>query len=244
MPRIFVTGDTHGQNDITKVNTTYWPDQKDLNRDDILIVCGDWGGIWDGVGHDRYIQKWWKDKPFTVAWIDGNHENFALVNQLPMETWHGGIIHRVADNIVHLTRGQVFEFNGEKYFTMGGARSVDKMYRTPYVSWWPEEIPSATDFMHGFLNLAANGSKVDYVLTHEGPQTVVKMLYNSQGMDYYDLGGGVDRQLDSVAQSIDFKHWFFGHHHMDKTISKYTCCYQKVFEITSEGIKPSGIPVE
>ena len=44
--RIFVTGDCH--HDFKKFNTKSFPQQKELDKEDYMIICGDFGGIWDG----------------------------------------------------------------------------------------------------------------------------------------------------------------------------------------------------
>lgn len=46
MGRIFVCGDTHHNNDIAKIQPQNFTIQKDLTKEDVLIVAGDWGGIW------------------------------------------------------------------------------------------------------------------------------------------------------------------------------------------------------
>ena len=43
---IYLTADTHGQIDIDKITVKKWPIQKQLNRNDYLIICGDMGLIW------------------------------------------------------------------------------------------------------------------------------------------------------------------------------------------------------
>ena len=48
MGRIFITGDTHQSLDINKLNSKNFPLNSILIKDDILIICGDWGCIWDG----------------------------------------------------------------------------------------------------------------------------------------------------------------------------------------------------
>lgn len=229
MGRIFVTGDTHGDIDITKVNTTKFPIQKELTRDDLLIVCGDFGGIWDGDGQDRYILNWWSQKPFTVVFCDGNHENFALLNDYPVEMWNGGKVHRIRDNIIHLMRGQIYTINDRTFYVMGGAVSIDKGYRKAYISWWLEEVPSAAEMQEGFQNLEKHGNKVDYIITHDGPATVVAQMY--AGLHRSFIPDEVERGFDMMAESVDFQYWFFGHHHEDKRMGKFICCYQDIYEI-------------
>ena len=75
---IFITGDTHATTDWEKINTSNFPEQKDLTRDDYLIVCGDFGGVW-GDEEDQYIQKTYGERNFTTLFIDGNHENHDLL---------------------------------------------------------------------------------------------------------------------------------------------------------------------
>lgn len=45
---IYVTGDTHADIDIGKLSTSKFPQQKSLTKNDYLIVCGDFGLVWDG----------------------------------------------------------------------------------------------------------------------------------------------------------------------------------------------------
>lgn len=39
---IFITGDTHANIDISKLSVKNFPKQKDLSKNDYLIVCGDY----------------------------------------------------------------------------------------------------------------------------------------------------------------------------------------------------------
>ena len=43
---IFVTGDTHGG--FQRFEDQDFPEQKDMSRNDSVIVCGDFGGLWSG----------------------------------------------------------------------------------------------------------------------------------------------------------------------------------------------------
>ncbi len=56
-------GDTHGDRDINKLNTTKWSLQKDLTKDDVLIILGDFGGLWyhpENKKHKR--DKYWNEE--------------------------------------------------------------------------------------------------------------------------------------------------------------------------------------
>lgn len=79
-------------------------------------------------------RSWLNDRPFTTLFVDGNHEIFDLLNAYPVENWHGGKIHRIAPSIIHLMRGQLFDIEGKSFFTMGGAESHDREFRTIGIS--------------------------------------------------------------------------------------------------------------
>ena len=91
---IYITGDVHCPYDIKKLNSDHFPD-KDLTKDDYLIVCGDMGLVWDGGKRDEWWQKWFEKKNFTTLFVDGNHENHPLLNEFPVSEWHGGKVHMI-----------------------------------------------------------------------------------------------------------------------------------------------------
>ena len=43
---IYVTGDTHIPIDIHKLDDDAFMEQKNLTKDDYVIICGDFGGVW------------------------------------------------------------------------------------------------------------------------------------------------------------------------------------------------------
>jgi hypothetical protein len=47
------------------------------------------------------------------------------LNAYPVEEWHGGKVHKIRPSVIHLMRGQVYELQGKKFFTFGGAQSHD-----------------------------------------------------------------------------------------------------------------------
>ena len=133
---IYITGDTHGEIDIHKLNTKYFPAQREMSRKDFVIVTGDFGFpcCASDIQEDnkaqktyRYWLKWLKNKPFTILFVDGNHEHHDFWDAQPVQEWHGGMvhIHPEADNIIHLIRGEVYSIDGETVFAFGGASSHD-----------------------------------------------------------------------------------------------------------------------
>ena len=77
---IYITGDTHGG--FQRFGSKYFPQQTQMGRNDYMIICGDFGGLWDGGQKDQHWLDWLAEKPFTTLFVDGNHENFDLLNAL------------------------------------------------------------------------------------------------------------------------------------------------------------------
>ena len=230
MSRIFITGDTHGMIDWEKLNTTRFPEQKNLTKDDYLIILGDFGGIWGDEGEDRYIIKTYEKRNFTTLFIDGNHENHDLLDGYPVEEWHGGKIHKISNSVFHLMRGQVFEIDGKTFFTMGGAESTDKMYRKEGKSWWAREMPSTEEYEEAVANLEKHSGKVDYILTHCAPEMTLSAL--NMPYVYYRSSNELTKFFDTLAQTVQFNDWYFGHYHFNSDLGKYHLLSNKIVELT------------
>lgn len=69
--KIYVVGDTHGDIDLYKLNSKFFPEGKKLTKDDYVIILGDVACVWDGANQDRYLQKWFEAKPWTTLFVDG-----------------------------------------------------------------------------------------------------------------------------------------------------------------------------
>ena len=218
---IFVTGDLHGSIDIRKLLDNHITTQ--MTEDDYLIICGDFGLVWNYKKEDRKERKWLKwleERPWTTVFADGNHECFPRLNKFPVKEWHGGKVHEIRPKILHLMRGEVFDIDGKKIFAMGGAASHD---RGPAVGdtkavqgkfWWPEEMPNAEEMENGRRNLEKNDWKVDYVITHCLPttfQSIVKRdKYKADAMTDY---------LEEIYNKITFTYWYSGHYHYDLDVT-------------------------
>ena len=120
---IFITGDTHG--DFIRFKKKIFYEQAELTKDDCVMIVGDFGDIWDGSAEDRHWLGWLEAKPFTTLFVSGNHENFDMLAEFPIEDWHGGRVQRVRPSVIHLMRGQIYDIQGRTFFTMGGASSHD-----------------------------------------------------------------------------------------------------------------------
>lgn len=224
---INVTGDVHCPHDIKKLNTTWWPEQKQMTKSDYLCVTGDMGIVWDGSREDHYWQNWFNDKNFTTLFVDGNHENHELLSQYPVEQWNGGKVHFIMPSVIHLMRGQVYTIDGLQVFAMGGAESHDKWARKEGRDWWPAEMPSDEEYEEAIKNLEANDWKVDLVVSHCTADSIQGELRKWYGHDK------LTNFLEAVVKErLQYKMWCFGHYHLDTKVGdNHYCLYQDVHKI-------------
>lgn len=214
---IFITGDTHGHFDVEKIFSFYQNfSEKKLTKDDYLIIAGDFGFIWDEQ-YDKDIEKLGEFN-LTFLFVDGNHENFDIINEMPVSEWHGGKVHRFSDNVIHLMRGQVFELDGNKVFTFGGAESVDKDGREEGISWWPTEVPTEAEFEEAKANLGHVDNTVDYIITHTINTSALTHKESPMSMFRYEPTATTD-MLEYFEHTVTYKVWFFGHYHFDAPIA-------------------------
>ena len=237
---IYVTGDTHGEFG-GRFNVKNFPEQKDLTKDDYVIICGDFGGIWDVEAEsksERYWLDWFAERPYTLLFVDGNHENFDRLYAYPVKEWHGGCVHEIRPSVLHLMRGQTFEICGKKIFAFGGASSHDisggilekddpyfkrkkrrlerdwQPYRINHISWWQEELPNQEEMDEGLKNLEKHDFTVDYIITHCAATDTQNLLKPQNGVDI------MTEYLQKIKNTVQYEKWFFGHYHTDRMINE------------------------
>lgn len=239
MSRIFITGDTHGSYDMTKLSRRHFQEGKTLTKNDYVVICGDFGCVWGGEleKSDKWWQNWLDEQPWTTLWIDGNHENHDLLQTYPVEQWHGGRIHKINNSIYHLMRGEVFTINDKTIFTFGGGYSTDRAYRKEGVSWWKGELPTHEEVNYALQSLEKYNNHVDIILTHDAPRDIKEYLgfYNLCDMSVYgEEYEDIHSTLYFFKKNIVFQDWYLGHYHIDKDIGNMHILYNEIIEITDK----------
>lgn len=216
---IYVCGDTHHNIDYNKLSSRNWPEGKELTKEDYLIVLGDFGLIWYGSRNQKEesLIKWYNNKPWTTLFIDGNHENFnrLLSDEFNEVDMFEDKVKKIDESIFYLQRGHIYNIEGSSFFTFGGGISIDKNRRQEYISWWKEELPSYAEIDLGVKTLENFGSKVDYVLTHSAPRTLMARMAGMMGKSSLVDERPLTPFLDWVEEHVEYKGWHFGHLHMD-----------------------------
>ena len=241
MNRIVICGDTHGVLDTIKISNFQETDQK-LDKNDYLIICGDAGIVWEYETLKESVD-YFESFGTNILFVDGNHENFDILNSFPISIWNGGKVHKISDRIYHLMRGQVFNISGTTFLTIGGADSTDKEIRTESLNWWKEESFSYQDYEEAYNNLKQSDFKIDYVISHSPNNELLQKLYNlftccGESVPYFLQKKITPSQTSNILQDIKakitFKKWFCGHLHIDENIEKYKILYSYLYEIPKE----------
>lgn len=246
---IYLTGDLHG--DFQRLSPERFREQEALSKEDILLACGDFGGVWYGDERDDEKLDWLESRPFTTAFVTGNHENYDALQAYPPEQWRGGAIRRIRPSVILLERGQVFKLCRKRFFTMGGASSHDiqdgilepddplfrlkqrtldardAMYRVNHLSWWKEELPCEEEYQTARASLDSVGWEVDYIITHCCSTSVQDELSGG----FYKADALTDF-LEEVGQRCQFRYHFFGHYHTNRVIlEKYVLLYEQIIKL-------------
>ena len=226
---VYVTGDMHG--DLSRFDS---PALARLKKGDTLIICGDFGFIWDGSKEEAKILKKLGKKKYNICFIDGTHENFELLNAYPVSEWNGGKVHHIGGNVYHLMRGQIFRLDSLTFFTMGGGESPDIDIRFEENAWSREEFPSREELLEGAENLEKINCRVDYIITHE-PPVKIKSFLSLKDSETASVTG-LNTYLEEMSAICQFRRWFFGSMHLDKFISNsHVAVYRNVINaITGE----------
>lgn len=230
---IYIRGDLHGfLNELTEEKT---PGISSLNADDVLLIPGDFGFVMLNNEKEKHNLDTLSRFPFTILFVDGNHEGFPYLMQYPQEIRFGAPVRRIRDNIFWLQRGYIYTIHEKTFFTMGGAYSMDKARRLAdeeddgVPTWFKEELPSEEEYRRAIRTLEEHNYQVDYILTHTAPGSIIPRVIGTCP-DHHDRKLTVF--LDRVYREVTFKKWFFGHFHIDKIVNdQMVACFRTVHTI-------------
>ena len=220
---IYFTGDTHGEQDRLSKYAL-----RKLAPGDTLIVCGDFGFIWDRSAKEQKILDRLARMSCNICFLDGTHENFELLESYPLVRYCGGKAHRIRPNVFHLLRGQIFEFEGKTVFTMGGGEPPERlMQKDEELEADRPEVPNKQEMLEAVENLQKHAYKVNYIATHEPPASIRDFLtVDSHGQREMSALGAF---LDELSKTAKFDKWYFGSLHFDKYVSRlYTCVFKEL----------------
>lgn len=164
MSLICVVGDLHG-NTLRAKKAIQFAAEKGCSA---VIQLGDFG-LWPGPKGKRYLETVFDttaECKMRFLWIAGNHENWDEIDKWKAE-WTWPLTHEhphvMSEYVSYVPDGARFRLDGIRYGALGGAYSVDKSLRTPFISWWPQEEPTMEDVDR------LGEAPLDVLLTHDAP---------------------------------------------------------------------------
>jgi predicted phosphodiesterase len=165
--KILALGDSHG-------NVPFLEDAcRMANRlgADRIFQVGDWGYLWPGRREDRLkaITNVLDQFDQQMFFIDGNHDWFDQLERLgaPVDAPEPVAL---SHNVTYMSRGLTWEWDGVSFMSLGGAYSIDQEHRTPWTSWWPNELLRYAD-----TDRAIAAGHVDVMLTHDAPDGITRL---------------------------------------------------------------------
>lgn len=209
---IYITGDMHG--DKTRFKLI---EKAGIRKNDTLIICGDFGFVWDNSKEEQKILKWIGKRNYNVVFVDGTNDNHQMLNSFKEVMWKGALAKKVSGNLYMLKRGEVYIIEEKTVFALGGGTPLDDM--TPLEA--DLALPDDSEIERAKERLLSNRNKVDIIITHDAPRKLRQFLNLERG-DVTKL----HNLLEEISAEIDFKQWYFGRYHIDKIVPP---CYNAVF---------------
>lgn len=201
---VHIMGDVHGA--YQKLLEMF----KHVSPNDTIICVGDFGIYHKYLKHLKKLFK--KGYPCKVLVIDGNHEDFRIING-----WSKDELTEFHTNFFYVPRGYVTVIEGKLFAFLGGAESIDFKLRTLGKDFFAEERIQQEDVDKLIKNV--NGRKVDYLITHTPPEFINRVYFpiTPDKVEYYNLPLG---WIDESAVRMNKVHWalrpkkhFCGHMH-------------------------------
>lgn len=141
--------------------------------------------------------------------IDGNHEDFEMFDGLTDVT-------EIAPNIFFVPRGTVLEIDGRTIAFMGGAASVDKGIRLRRGMHW-DTRENITEEQVATFRENTKDRKIDIMITHVPPQSVIQKNFDPKGLMFFDLPmSWRDKNADIIEElwgSLYYPQLICGHMH-------------------------------
>lgn len=214
MKKVMLVGDTHAN--VRWANNVCLAAEK--AEVDLIIQLGDFGFVFE----KDFLDEW--AKAYCPVWfLRGNHDDTEWIkHRTPNNRLYGPEPVNVAKNLWYLPDGCSFTLGATSFRVLGGAYSIDRRYRTEYVSWWRDETLTQEGMFAAY-----EGGFVDVVLAHDAPQGIPALEKYLQSFDLpykMDYDSLQSRKAHSFAmQGIEPSLYFHGHYHFpyeDKWVSE------------------------
>lgn len=215
---VYLTGDTHRN----FKHVVSFCRRMETTTDDVLVILGD-------AGINYYDEEDWllkiklRELPISLLCIHGNHEKRPEACGYSEREWRGGKVYWEPEfpNLLFAKDGEVYELAGKRCMAIGGAYSVDKPVRIAQgYGWWPDEQPSKEIKARVERRLEAESWQMDVILSHTCPRKYEPVEVFMKSIDQSGVDKATENWLDSIEDRLDYRLWFCGHFHVNKTIDR------------------------
>lgn len=227
----YLTGDLHGY--LADLRIDWF--RENLTENDNLIILGDAGIFWN----ENIMQEWNNFQfPFKTIVVLGNHENYNLLKTFPEGTIYRAKCRIMKDNVYIINHGEILDIDNKKFFVFGGALSIDKHLRIPYVSWWSEEQANKSDYDNAINNLEKVNYNIDYFLAHDVQGDIALKMFKP----FARVDSSTAKMLAQLEFEIKYHsnkpyEYYFGHWHSFAKFSYYTCLYDQILCLDTGELK-------
>ena len=211
---IYVTGDTHRDFERVVNFCNYYQ----TTTEEVLVICGDAGINYYCDQRDIELKLELSKLPITLFCVHGNHEERPALLNYKEKVWRDGIVYyeKLYPNLLFAKDGEIYDFDGKSAITIGGAYSIDKLYRIIYGKpWFKSELPTDDIRCYVEKQLALHNWSVDYVFTHTVPISFEPTWAFIPGLKQSLLDKTMEKWLQTLIDYMKFERWFAGHYHVD-----------------------------
>lgn len=205
---IYVTGDTHG--DLSRFGSRA---VKKLKKNDTLIICGDFGFLWQGGKPEEKVLRKLGKKKFNILFLDGANDNLNLIEKYPETDWNDGRVRVISGRLMYAMRGSVYNIDAQTVFAFGGGYADEEDLEGKDSDSREKSLPTLGEIQIAKDNLEKHGYKVDYIITHQASRKL-KNLLSTKNEDASTL----DVFFDMVREKVEYRCWCFGSLHINKVI--------------------------
>lgn len=228
---VFITGDKHANFSRLEQYLNF----AEVRSDDIVIILGDVSCNYFDDERDNIAKEKLAKYPCEFLCIHGNHEMRPWENSNNYKKkWNNGEVYveNCYPNILYAVDGSIFNVSGENYIALGGAYSVDEFYLLERgYRWFGDEQPTEEIKKHCEMQLEKCQWKVDYVLSHTSPFSIMPRECFLEAIDKNTVDNSTELWLDSIEKRLNYKKWYCGHFHVEKKIDKTIFLYESVMMI-------------
>lgn len=218
---IYITGDIHGDlSDLDSRNIGK------LKKDDVLIVTGDFGFLWNSSKSELKNLKKLSKRKYKILFVEGVHENFDMIYGHESVELFGSTALKITDNIYCLKRGEIYTIEGKSIFALGGGAVEDPLEKGETDPINDKAMPTDEQLKEAVDRLQKMRRRVDVIITHEAPASVKRLIRRDSSINDLNIF------LDTLLHNVKYRMWYFGSLHTDRALStNMTCVWQDVIKL-------------